>query len=421
MSIPALLALALLGPPSLPLQTDQGSVAPPQDAGTFHVATGTWTRPGRQGRRLALGPDVLYCNLNASAVFQPLDAPDWVAVDTGRVPSSTSPTPNVGLADSYTVNGFEVAYCTREVSANVDVSFRFFDSYRPCTPLSQNPAPVLDLRLSGVLPGSGFAGVARCWIVTIDLEGTTDPFSLAADADGVFDDDPALDSFGFGIQFHDVTNGPSGPLSSGQCPPAPKGGGTVFNNTAGPCTGLGTSDAFYIDDPSGVASGCTNFGGCAQQSPFGSFFLRLHGDVAPFGTNYCTANPNSTGAPSQILIAGSSNPADQDVTLSAEDLPPSIPGLFFFGTGQLSGIPFGDGLRCVGGTTTRIQPPAFSGGGMGDPPQSQGTAARQLDFNAPYASALVSGTTLNFQFWYRDPMGGPAGFNTSDGIEVSFQ
>jgi hypothetical protein len=27
--------------------------------------------------------------------------------------------------------------------------------------------------------------------------------------------------------------------------------------------------------------------------------------------------------------------------------------------------------------------------------------------------------TWNFQFWYRDPLGGPAGFNFSDGLEVT--
>ena len=29
-------------------------------------------------------------------------------------------------------------------------------------------------------------------------------------------------------------------------------------------------------------------------------------------------------------------------------------------------------------------------------------------------------STWNFQFWHRDPLGGPAGFNFSDGLEVMF-
>jgi len=28
--------------------------------------------------------------------------------------------------------------------------------------------------------------------------------------------------------------------------------------------------------------------------------------------------------------------------------------------------------------------------------------------------------THYFQFWFRDPLGGPAGFNFSDGLEVEF-
>ena len=33
---------------------------------------------------------------------------------------------------------------------------------------------------------------------------------------------------------------------------------------------------------------------------------------------------------------------------------------------------------------------------------------------------ITPGSTWNFQFWFRDPSGGPAGFNFSDGLEVTF-
>ena len=34
--------------------------------------------------------------------------------------------------------------------------------------------------------------------------------------------------------------------------------------------------------------------------------------------------------------------------------------------------------------------------------------------------AITAGSTWNFQFWYRDPQGGPNGFNLSDGMRVTF-
>ena len=36
------------------------------------------------------------------------------------------------------------------------------------------------------------------------------------------------------------------------------------------------------------------------------------------------------------------------------------------------------------------------------------------------AGSLQAGDTRYFQFWFRDPLGGPAGFNFSDGLEVGF-
>jgi len=51
-----------------------------------------------------------------------------------------------------------------------------------------------------------------------------------------------------------------------------------------------------------------------------------------------------------------------------------------------------------------------------------GNVVDPLDItNPPEASGQIfAGSTWNFQFWYRDPLGGPAGFNFSDGLEVPF-
>jgi hypothetical protein len=36
------------------------------------------------------------------------------------------------------------------------------------------------------------------------------------------------------------------------------------------------------------------------------------------------------------------------------------------------------------------------------------------------AGLILAGSVFNFQLWYRDPGGGPQGFNLSDAIELTF-
>ena len=129
------------------------------------------------------------------------------------------------------------------------------------------------------------------------------------------------------------------------------------------------------------------------------------------GTTYCVGAPNSVGTGALTTATGSATVADNNFTLITDGLPGGVPGLYFFGPNQVQ-VAFGDGFRCVGGATRRVQPPAFSMGG---------TAMRTLDLTGPPAAGVVvSGADLNFQFWYRDAMGGPSGFNLSDGLNVVF-
>ena len=114
-----------------------------------------------------------------------------------------------------------------------------------------------------------------------------------------------------------------------------------------------------------------------------------------------------------ISGVGSATAADQDVTLIAEQLPASNKmGLFFFGPTQIQ-EPFGDGFRCVGGMTRRVQPPVLADGTL--------TATLMLDFNRFYGQDLVAGANLNFQFWYRDPMAMMNSFNLTNGLNILFQ
>jgi len=131
------------------------------------------------------------------------------------------------------------------------------------------------------------------------------------------------------------------------------------------------------------------------------------------GDVFCTSLPHSGGVRARLAASGSISIARNAFILSVTDAPPNKPGLFFYGLNQVN-QPFGEGRRCAGGAVDRIQPFATT--------DSTGSIVRPLDFDLPYGSAITSGPPgVNFQYWFRDPAGGPSGFNLSDGLHVEFQ
>ena len=129
-------------------------------------------------------------------------------------------------------------------------------------------------------------------------------------------------------------------------------------------------------------------------------------------SNYCVASPHSTsggGTGAVINMFGSLVVSANNFTLEVNGAPPEKFGLFYYGPTQIS-TNFGDGVRCVGGSTIRlplVQTDVF------------GYSFSDLDLTAH--PSITGGATQNFQFWFRDPMGpGGTGFNTSDGLEVTF-
>ena len=133
----------------------------------------------------------------------------------------------------------------------------------------------------------------------------------------------------------------------------------------------------------------------------------------PVGTSYCVGAPNSAGAGAAIRAEGSEVLAVNDLELITEGLPAGVNGIYFFG-GSAIQTPFGDGFLCVGGSLTRLPPAQASDAG--------GVARRVVDLSAPPVAGLVSpGVTTRFQYWYRDTAAGNTGFNTSDGLRVTWQ
>ncbi len=147
---------------------------------------------------------------------------------------------------------------------------------------------------------------------------------------------------------------------------------------------------------------------------FSSFDLEIEGCAEPL--NYCVGAPNSAGAGARMDWTGTASLAANLFRISVRDAPAGKPTLFFYGGAAVS-APFGDGRRCVGSGSVgsvRLHPPLVTDGA--------GTATRLLDLTllrgASGAGSAQAGDVLYLQAWYRDPAGGPVGFNLSDGLEV---
>ena len=143
---------------------------------------------------------------------------------------------------------------------------------------------------------------------------------------------------------------------------------------------------------------------------------RLVLDVFTLVETYCSAAPNSTGSGATMSSNGSTSVTANDLELVAQGTPPGSSGLFYYGANRIQ-APFGDGFRCVGGGSFRLQPPVQS--------DATGTASYAIDnTTGPPSSGtgqFTSTSSWNFQLWYRDPMGpGGNGFNLSDGLSAVF-
>ena len=144
--------------------------------------------------------------------------------------------------------------------------------------------------------------------------------------------------------------------------------------------------------------------------------LDLNGNSIPDececrATSYCSTAPNSVGGGALMDSSGSYSVSLNDTSLIATDLPPNQFGLFFYGPNQIQ-ISFGNGFRCIGGGVKRFRIQQAN---------ILGVATRAIDLtDLPDNGEILSGETWQFQFWYRDPMGGGSQFNLSDGLFIEF-
>jgi hypothetical protein len=129
------------------------------------------------------------------------------------------------------------------------------------------------------------------------------------------------------------------------------------------------------------------------------------GNTSTAGTQQGCAN--STGAGATLVATGSASVASDDLELHVARVPAGQFGLVFSGTLETH-VPFGDGLRCLGGTLLRYPATATGAGGF-------------TQSNLASLGAVAPGDSRWFQCWYRDPFG-PCGtnYNGSSAMLITF-
>jgi len=369
---------------------------PVRDAGVYHVATGTWTR--NPSEVLNFGPKTLYNNTANTGYFG-LHNSNEIWYSTARIPGTAGHAN--AKADAYVVDGGQIAYCNSQGPAGVAIDIEWYESLSSC--IDPTTGTTLNSFVLSGLPGSSAVGVLACWIVTVDLAGTSLTCKTQAEGDGVYDGILDLDSGGASFSFVSTAGGYAGPLLNGDPRNFPYGDGTYYQaSSLSTASGLGIQDQFYLIDTTGIlANGCYWFGGYAAGNPFSAWWVVLFGDNqggAPC-TSVCQSNPSSAGAGAEIEVASA---VGTTWTFAAEPVP-NQPGIFFHAPNSIR-IPFGFGFLCAGGGIVRLLPPVVATGNR---------AEKTVDVSG------LAGTRY-FQFWYRDPASGAPAFNTSNAICCDF-
>ncbi len=447
--------------------------APIQYAGVLHLATGTWSQQGLQGTPPVAAPGIIYDNTCSPTNYtnMPLNAK---LTDEGRLPAMDSvviPNTNnlgndseVGTQNSYTIDGFRIAYCTK-AAANRSYNISFYEAYDSCAV----PPTATQAFAVGGLPGSATAGTLACWIVDVDLSdcnpgGAPLSFTLQADADGTYGGTAGGvgDTFGWSFQ---LTSGPANadgmiiaggkPLTAGASYTTCSGSdGTVFDSgtisakypdnseaidlgapptlcaslAAGSApeagTGMGTQDGVRIENWTGLATGCYGLGTTLMASYYFQIYsasVEIPSQITPpvafcdpgaggvlacpcsnppSGSGRGCNNSSSTGG-AALAVSGLNSLATPTLSFTSSGEKPSAGSILIQGTVGSTGLGFGQGVRCTAGVVKRLYFHVASAGTVTLPNLGLG------DLDIPTRSAALGnpinpGDTRWYQVYYRD-------------------
>jgi hypothetical protein len=132
-------------------------------------------------------------------------------------------------------------------------------------------------------------------------------------------------------------------------------------------------------------------------------------------SRYCASTPNSTGLVATMGLSGSLSVSANDLHLLAFQCPPSHFGLFIYGATQTQ-IPFAGGYLCISPFS-----PGLYRAGHSFQIDASGAADLPMDIpSLPLGAPITTGSTWNFQFWYRDHSASGWGSNLSDALSATF-
>jgi hypothetical protein len=433
----------------------QPVTSPIQRAGVFHVSTGTWTRNTSLAN--VTGPDTIYNNSCSLVYFgAQITGEKWQ--HRGRIPSPTGPTTDSqfypgnnathefderpGCNTQYTVNGFEILYCSSKPSGAglMTQVHQFASSYTNCP--TGDMVPNVTITITG-LPGGTATGAQICWVVGLDLDAASASFNLLADGDGTYNNGTS-DQNTFGWSFGPTSavaatdqTGPiiagnftwTGGALSGPLTPCTGTDGTIWDSPVDltePGTGMSSQNFFRITGTNTATggSGCYFFGG----TPHADFYLKMfsNANCAPVDpvTDFCfpgvggvitcpCGNPpvapgkgcNNFGAgpvaSAELSGAGTPSIASDTVVLTATGENNTSTTIFLQSPSSSStGLIFGGGVRCITGSLKRL----YTG------PASAGTISRPLPADprihvrsAALGDPLAPGAVRFYMSYYRDP------------------